>query len=110
MNIPGRHIGVAAQRSTLEQSYPTETARRGTHRRRSRPRRRAIPDLRHTCVTLLLNLGAPPRVVGGIAGHSDIEVTMTVYAHISPDDKRNTLGKLGDALGRSISMHIQAPA
>ncbi|WP_440107488.1 site-specific integrase [Streptosporangium sp. H16] len=56
-------------------------------------------DLRHTCVTLLLNLGVPPQVVRDIVGHSDIEVTMTIYAHVSLDDKRNALGKLGDALG-----------
>ncbi|MFC4899480.1 hypothetical protein ACFQVD_34440 [Streptosporangium amethystogenes subsp. fukuiense] len=29
----------------------------------------------------------------------DIEVTMTIYAHISLDDKRNALGRLGGALG-----------
>lgn len=51
-------------------------------------------------MTLLLNLGVPPQVVRDIVDHSDIEVTMTIYAHVSLDDKRNTLGKLGDALGR----------
>lgn len=56
-------------------------------------------DLRHTCVTLLLDLGTPPHVVREIVGHSDIEVTMTIYAHVSLDEKRKALGKLGDALG-----------
>ncbi len=56
-------------------------------------------DLRHTCVTLLLNLGVPPQVVRDIVGHNDIEVTMAIYAHVSLDDKRNALGELGDALG-----------
>ncbi|MEE2039604.1 tyrosine-type recombinase/integrase [Nocardiopsis sp. CT-R113] len=56
-------------------------------------------DLRHTCVTLLLNLEVPPRVVREIVGHSDIGVTMTIYAHAPPDDKRRAPGKLGDALG-----------
>lgn len=56
-------------------------------------------DLRHTCVTLLLELGVPPHVVRDIVGHSDIEVTMTIYAHVSLDEKRKALGKLGDALG-----------
>ena len=56
-------------------------------------------DLRHTCVTLLLDLGAPPHVVQEIAGHSDVEVTMTIYAHVSLDEKRKALGKLGEALG-----------
>ncbi len=56
-------------------------------------------DLRHTCVTLLLDLGVPPHIVREIVGHSDIDVTMTIYAHVSLDDKREALRKLGDALG-----------
>jgi integrase len=55
-------------------------------------------DLRYTCVTLLLDLGAPPHIVREIVGHSDIEVTMTIYAHVSLDEKRKALGKLGEAL------------
>jgi integrase len=38
-------------------------------------------------------------VVREIVGHSDIEVTMTIYAHVSLDDKRTALGKLGEVLG-----------
>jgi integrase len=56
-------------------------------------------DIRRTYVSLLLALDVPPHVVRDIVGHSDIEVTMTVYAHVSLEDKRKGLGKLGDALG-----------
>ena len=55
-------------------------------------------DLRHTCVALLLDLGTPPHVVREIVGHSAIEVTMTIYAHVSLDEKRKALRKLGEAL------------
>ncbi|GAA0413277.1 hypothetical protein GCM10009530_77300 [Microbispora corallina] len=58
-----------------------------------------LHDLRHTCVSLLLDLGVPPHIVREIVGHSDIEVTMKVYAHTSLNEKRAALGKLGDALG-----------
>jgi integrase len=54
--------------------------------------------LRHTCVTLLLNLGVPPHIVRDIVGHSDIDVTMTIYAHVSLDEKRAALGKLDEHL------------
>ncbi|MGA5764013.1 site-specific integrase [Nonomuraea bangladeshensis] len=57
-----------------------------------------LHDMRHTCVSLLLDLGVPPHIVREIVGHSDIEVTMTIYAHASLDEKRKALGKLGDAL------------
>ncbi|MFG3050924.1 tyrosine recombinase XerC [Kitasatospora sp. NPDC048239] len=56
-------------------------------------------DLRHTCVTLLLDLGVPPHIVRQIAGHSDIGVTMKVYAHASLDEQRKALGSLSDKLG-----------
>ena len=57
--------------------------------RRSWGRIRAAPgststrfhDMRHTCVSLLLHLGVAPDMVREIVGHSDIEVTMTIYAH-----------------------------
>jgi integrase len=55
-------------------------------------------DTRHTCVSLLLALDVPPHTVKDIVGHSDIEVTMTIYAHTSLDDKRAALRKLGEAL------------
>jgi integrase len=40
-----------------------------------------------------------PHIVRDIVGHSDIEVTMTIYAHAALDEKRKALKKLGDALG-----------
>jgi integrase len=38
-------------------------------------------------------------VVKEIAGHSDIQVTMTIYAHVSDEEKCGGLGRLGDQLG-----------
>jgi len=38
-------------------------------------------------------------VVREIASHSDLDVTMTVYAHSSLDQRRQALGKLSDVLG-----------
>lgn len=54
-------------------------------------------DFRHGCVSVLLGLGVPPRTVMEIAGHSGLEMTMDVYAHVSLEDKREALDKL-DAL------------
>jgi len=41
----------------------------------------------------------PPHIVREIFGHSDTEVTMTIYAHASLYEKRAALRKLEDALG-----------
>lgn len=56
-------------------------------------------DIRHTCVSLLMDLGVPPHIVRDIVGHSDIKVTMTIYAHAAVDEKRAALRKLGNVLG-----------
>lgn len=52
-------------------------------------------DFRHGCVSVLLALGVPPRTVMEIAGHSGLEMTMNVYAHVSLEDKREALDRLG---------------
>ena len=55
-------------------------------------------DLRHSCVTLLLDLGVPPHIVRDIVGHADIGVTMTIYAYASLAEKRAALKRLDDRL------------
>lgn len=55
-------------------------------------------DLRHTAVSLLLALGVPPHVVREIVGHSDVKVTLTVYAHGNLDEKAAALSQLGQAV------------
>jgi integrase len=89
--FPSRR-GTPMEPDNLRRSWSTIRAQAGLGDAR-------LHDCRHTCVTLLLDLGVPPHVVRDIVGHSDIEVTMTIYAHVSLDEKRRALGKLGDALG-----------
>jgi integrase len=57
-----------------------------------------LHDLRHTCVSLLLSLGVPPRVVMEIVGHSALEMTMNVYGHVALDDQRSALDRLSGLL------------
>lgn len=57
-----------------------------------------LHDLRHTCVTLLLDAGAPPHIVQAIAGHSGIQVTMSIYAHAAQEEQRKALRSLGERL------------
>jgi integrase len=49
-------------------------------------------------VSLLLALGAHPRVVMEIVGHSGIEMTMNVYGHVNLDVQRLALAQLNGAL------------
>ncbi|QSB15167.1 site-specific integrase [Natronosporangium hydrolyticum] len=57
-----------------------------------------LHDFRHGCVSVLLALGVPPRTVMEIVGHSTLEMTMNVYAHVTLDDKREALDQLGELL------------
>lgn len=50
--------------------------------------------MRHTCVSLLLSMDVPPRVVMEIAGHSALDVTMNVYGHVNLESRRDALDKL----------------
>ncbi len=43
-----------------------------------------VHDLRHTSVSLLIELGAHPKVIQERLGHSSITVTMDVYGHLFP--------------------------
>lgn len=37
-----------------------------------------LQDFRHGCVSVLLDLGVPPRTAMAVVGHTTIEMTMTV--------------------------------
>jgi integrase len=54
-----------------------------------------LHDFRHGCVSVLLNLGVPPRTVMEIVGHTTMEMTMNIYGHVTLDAKREALDKVG---------------
>jgi integrase len=56
-------------------------------------------DLRHTATTVLVQKGVHPRVAMEILGHSEISVTMNVYAHVVGDSVKDALTSIEDALG-----------
>ena len=41
-------------------------------------------DLRHTCASLLIQLGAHPKAIQERLGHSDISVTLNLCGHLFP--------------------------
>jgi integrase len=65
-------------------------------------------DLRQTVVSLLLALGVLPHVVREIAGHSDIKVTMMVYAYARLDEKAAALSLLGTAVTGTLPPPVAA--
>ena len=57
-----------------------------------------LHDLRHTCPSMLLAQGVPPRVVMEVLGHSALEVTMTIYGHVMLDAQRQALTGMDELL------------
>lgn len=62
---------------------------------------RVIPlrNTRHTCSSLLVALKVHPKVAQRILRHSQIAMTMEVYAEASEEEVRSAIGKLSDAMG-----------
>ncbi len=44
-----------------------------------------VHDLRHTHATLLFNDGQNVKMISQRLGHSDVSITLSVYAHLAPD-------------------------
>lgn len=56
-------------------------------------------DLRHTCATLHLLAGTPPRVVQEMLGHATIAITLGTYSHVMPGMGRAAADKMDTILG-----------
>lgn len=54
-----------------------------------------LHDFRHGCISVLLELGVPPRTAMEIVGHTTLEMTMNVYGHVNLDSKRQAMDQLG---------------
>ncbi len=68
-------------------------ARNLTTRYKALLKRAGLPDvrfhdLRHSCASLLIAQGVPPRVVMEILGHSQISLTLNTYTHVLLDAQR----------------------
>lgn len=55
-------------------------------------------DLRHTCASLLLERGIQPKVVQEILGHSSINITLELYAHVLPSMQEEAAKVMGSLL------------
>ncbi len=72
-------------------------------------RRSCACDLRHTCLSLLIQLGAHPKAIQERLGHSSITVTMDVYGHLFPALSEALTQRLDDVF-RAARTAVSAPA
>lgn len=68
----------------------------------SLPENLRMYDLRHTCASLLIQLGAHPKLIQEWLGHKSITVTMDVYGHLLPS--------LSDSMAERLDQASSAPA
>ena len=68
-------------------------------------RRIRFHDLRHTCASLLLAQGVPPRVVMDVLGHSQFAMTTDLYSHVMP----TALREAADAMDRALGGERESP-
>jgi len=55
-------------------------------------------DLRHSAATLMLAQGVNPKVLQEVLGHSQIQVTLNIYAHVLREQKKEAAQKVNDFL------------
>jgi integrase len=52
-------------------------------------------DLRHTCASLHIKHGTPPKVLSVMLGHASVAITMDRYGHLYPGDMATYVDRLG---------------
>ena len=57
-----------------------------------------IHDLRHTAASVAISAGATPIMVKELLGHSDVQLTMRIYAHIFEADRAKVAENLNKAV------------
>ena len=75
-----------------------------THRFQALLARLGLPhmrfhDLRHACATLMLAQGEQARVVMETLGHSQVGMTMNIYAHVMPVVQRDAADRMDALIG-----------
>lgn len=79
---PDDYVFRAAKGGPLDRQRFREKIMRPALRRAGLPEAFRAHDLRHTCASLMISLGAHPKLVMERLGHSDISITMGVYGHV----------------------------
>lgn len=57
-----------------------------------------LHDIRHTSASLELAAGTHPKIVAERLGHANIQITLDLYSHVSPDLQRHAAQALSDRL------------
>jgi integrase len=62
-------------------------------------------DLRHTAATLLLASGVNVKVVSEMLGHSNVSITLSIYAHVLPHMQQSAVSAMDTLLGMAAESY-----
>jgi integrase len=62
-------------------------------------------DLRHTAATLLLASGVNAKVVSEMLGHSNVAITLRIYAHVLPHMQQSAVQAMDGMLGLAVDSY-----
>jgi len=62
----------------------------------------SVFNLRHTFASLMLLLGAKPKVISEALGHASVAFTMDTYSHIISGMQEDAMALLDDVLPRGV--------
>jgi integrase len=66
-----------------------------------------IHDLRHTAASIAISAGATPNMVKEMLGHSDVQTTMRIYAHIFEADRETVAANVNRAVSEVHQLCIE---
>ncbi|WP_420846726.1 tyrosine-type recombinase/integrase [Nocardioides caldifontis] len=81
-NWRGRVVDPAVRRAGIAEQKPGDLLR--PH------------DLRHTCASLHIKHGTPPKVLSSMLGHASVAITLDRYGHPYPGDAHEYVDRLGE--------------
>jgi integrase len=79
-------------------------------RRAGLPRHVRFHDLRHTCASLCIALGAHPKAIQERLGHSSITVTLDRYGHLFPKLDEALTDRLDDLARQASAVPMSPPS
>lgn len=65
-----------------------------------------LHDLRHSCATMLLNLGYSMKDIQAWLGHSNYSTTANIYTHVDLDEKKKMAAQLHSVLAPKVQLLV----
>lgn len=65
-------------------------------------------DLRHTCASLHIKYGTPPKVLSEMLGHASVSITQDRYGHLYPGDAHSYVDRLGEVALQSRAVWLRS--